>query len=146
MFTAETVDILDQSDELSACIKDSYIYQEYLEAKHQLETNFEVKILRQKFDQIKSHYDDCLRFGRYHPDYNRVMKETRQQKRAYEMHPVVSEFKTKETALQDLLDEVISIVSYSVSSNVKVDTGNPFFSSESHGSGCSTGGSCGCST
>ncbi|MCI8457493.1 MAG: YlbF family regulator, partial [Mammaliicoccus sciuri] len=131
MFTAETVDILDQSDELSACIKDSYIYQEYLEAKHQLETNFEVKILRQKFDQIKSHYDDCLRFGRYHPDYNRVMKETRQQKRAYEMHPVVSEFKTKETALQDLLDEVISIVSYSVSSNVKVDTGNPFFSSES---------------
>ncbi|ASE34500.1 YlbF family regulator [Mammaliicoccus sciuri] len=146
MFTAETVDILDQSDELSACIKDSYIYQEYLEAKHQLETNFEVKILRQKFDQIKSHYDDCLRFGRYHPDYNRVMKETRQQKRAYEMHPVVSEFKTKETALQDLLDEVISIVSYSVSSNVKVDTGNPFFSSESHGGGCSTGGSCGCST
>lgn len=47
MFTAETVDILDQSDELSACIKDSYIYQEYIEAKHQLETNFEVKILRQ---------------------------------------------------------------------------------------------------
>ena len=80
MFTAETVDILDQSDELSACIKDSYIYQEYIEAKHQLETNFEVKILRQKFDQIKSHYDDCLRFGRYHPDYSRVMKETRQQR------------------------------------------------------------------
>lgn len=48
MFTAETVDILDQSDELSACIKDSYIYQEYLEAKHQLETNFEVKNIKAK--------------------------------------------------------------------------------------------------
>ncbi|MGK9045176.1 YlbF family regulator [Mammaliicoccus vitulinus] len=146
MFTVETVHILDQSDELSACIKESDIYQEYQEAKYKLETDLEVKILKQKFDQIKSHYDDCLRFGRYHPDYNRVMKETRQQKRAYEMHPVVSNFKTKETALQNLLDEVISIVSYSVSNNVKVDTGNPFFSSDSHGDSCSTGGSCGCSS
>ncbi|MEB6202593.1 YlbF family regulator [Mammaliicoccus fleurettii] len=146
MFTVETVNILDQSDELSSCIKESLIYQEYQEAKYKLETDLEVKILRQKFDQIKSHYDDCLRFGRYHPDYSRVMKETRQQKRAYEIHPVVSNFKTKETALQDLLDEVISIVSYSISNNVKVDTGNPFFSSDSQGGGCATGGSCGCSS
>lgn len=146
MFTTETVNILDQSDELSEMIKSSTIYYEYNEAKQKLETNFEVKVLRQKFDQIKSHYDDCLRFGRYHPDYSRVMKETRQQKRAYEMHPVVSDFKTKEAALQNLLDEVISIISFSISKNVKVDTGNPFFSSENHGGSCSTGGSCGCST
>ena len=145
MFTVETANILDQSDELSACIMESEIYQAYREAKYKLETDLEVKILRKKFDQIKSHYDDCLRFGRYHPDYNRVMKETRQQKREYEMHPVVSNFKTKETELQNLLDEVVSIVSYSISNNVKVDTGKPFFTSESHGGGCSTGGSCGCS-
>lgn len=103
MFTVETANILDQSDELSACIMESEIYQAYREAKYKLETDLEVKILRKKFDQIKSHYDDCLRFGRYHPDYNRVMKETRQQKREYEMHPVVSNFKTKETELQNLL-------------------------------------------
>lgn len=84
-----------------------------------------------------------MRFGKYHPDYQKVMLETRKRKRAYEMLPVVMDYKQKEVALQDLIDEVIVKIAYAVSENVKIETGNPFFQKDA--SGCATGGSCSCS-
>jgi hypothetical protein len=57
----------------------------------------------------------------------------------------VAEFRRSENELQDLLDKVSQIIGHSVSKNVKVPTGNPFFSGSSCGGGCGTGGSCGCS-
>ena len=41
-------------------------------------------------------YDEVMRFGKYHPDYQKVMLETRRRKRAYEMLPVVMDYKSKE--------------------------------------------------
>ena len=38
----------------------------------------------------------------------KVMLETRRRKRAYEMLPVVMDYKSKEVALQNLIDEVVS--------------------------------------
>jgi cell fate (sporulation/competence/biofilm development) regulator YlbF (YheA/YmcA/DUF963 family) len=35
----------------------------------------------------------CMRFGKYHPDYQSVMLETRKRKRAYEMLDVVMDYK-----------------------------------------------------
>ena len=55
------------------------------------------------------------------------MLETRKRKRAYEMLPVVMDYKQKEVALQNLIDEVIVKIAYAVSENVKIETGNPFF-------------------
>ena len=61
-----------------------------------------------KHFKVKDQYDDVMRFGKYHPDYKRIMMETRQRKRTYEMLPVVMEYKTKEVALQNLIDEVLT--------------------------------------
>ena len=49
-----------------------------------------------------------MRFGKYHPDYKKVMLETRQRKRAYEMLDVVMHYKAREMALQHLIDEVVT--------------------------------------
>ena len=38
-----------------------------------------------------------MRFGKYHPDYKKVMLETRQRKRAYEMLDVVMHYKGTST-------------------------------------------------
>ena len=38
-----------------------------------------------------------MRFGRYHPDYQNVMLDTRRRKRAYEMLPNVMDYKSKST-------------------------------------------------
>lgn len=62
-----------------------------------------------------------MRFGKYHPDYQKVMLETRRRKRAYEMLPVVMDYKSKEVALQNLIDEVVSKIAFSVSKNVKIE-------------------------
>ena len=66
-------------------------------------------------------YDEVMRFGKYHPDYQKVMLETRRRKRAYEMLPVVMDYKSKEVALQNLIDEVVSKIAFSVSKNVKIE-------------------------
>ena len=84
-----------------------------------------------------------MRFGKYHPDYKDIMLETRQRKRAYEMLPVVMEYKAKEVALQNLIDEVMSKIAFAVSEHVKIETGNPFF--QTGHDGCASGGTCNCS-
>ena len=53
----------------------------------------------------------------------KIMMETRQRKRTYEMLPVVMEYKTKEVALQNLIDEVLTKIAFAVSENVKIEAG-----------------------
>ena len=61
----------------------------------------------------------------------------------YEMLPVVMEYKAKEVALQNLIDEVMSKIAFAVSEHVKIETGNPFF--QTGHDGCASGGTCNCS-
>ena len=143
MITEETLSILDEIENLSDMIVQSDVYQTYQYAKDNLENDDEAHLLYQAFLKSKDHYDDVMRFGKYHPDYKRIMMETRQRKRAYEMLPVVMEYKTKEVALQDLIDEVLTKIAFAVSENVKIEAGNPFF--QTGHNGCATGGSCNCS-
>ena len=74
------------------------------------------------------------------------MMEIRQLKRDMDLDDNVANFRRAENDLQGLLDEVSVLIGRSVSDNVKVPTGNPFFDSGSAcGGGCGSGGSCGCS-
>ncbi|AKL91591.1 MULTISPECIES: YlbF family regulator [Staphylococcus] len=143
MITEETLSILDEIENLSDMIVQSDVYQTYQYAKDNLENDDEAHLLYQAFLKSKDQYDDVMRFGKYHPDYKRIMMETRQRKRAYEMLPVVMEYKTKEVALQNLIDEVLTKIAFAVSENVKIEAGNPFF--QTGHNGCATGGSCNCS-
>ena len=98
----------------------------------------EVTMLQKNFLKLKDRYDEVMRFGRYHPDYMDVMLKTRRAKKAYDMHPAVAAAKQSETSLQALLDEVIVIISGSISSDIKVERGNPFFTTDHQcGGGCS---------
>lgn len=143
MITEETLSILDEIEVLSDMIVQSDVYLSYQQAKQKLEDNDEAYLLYQAFLKSKDQYDDVMRFGKYHPDYKRIMMETRQRKRAYEMLHVVMDYKTNEVALQNLIDEVLSKIAYAVSDHVKIDAGNPFF--QTGHNGCATGGSCNCS-
>lgn len=71
------------------------------------------------------------------------MSEVRLAKREMDLDEHVARFKRAEMELQSLLDEISILIGRSVSESVKVNTGNPFF--ETAKTGCSTGGSCGCS-
>ena len=146
MMTSEWLHILDGADELSAMILQSEPVQQYRLAYKAV---YEDEALVQQinaFQRMKDQYEDVQRFGKYHPDYNTIMKSIRKQKRELDLNEAISALRVAENEVQYLLDEVSLLIGRSVSDAVKVPMSNPFFETNSScGSSCGTGGGCGCS-
>ncbi|HJV31438.1 MAG TPA: YlbF family regulator [Bacillales bacterium] len=138
--TSERIEILDQVDYLANMILNSDFAAQYRICLYNLKSNKETQRKIRQFVQLKDLYEDVQRFGKYHPDYKRVMKEVRVAKREMDLDPNVAEFKIAENDLQGLLDEISVLIGGAVSENIKVPTGNPFFET-SHS--CGSGGGCG---
>lgn len=146
IMTSEWAFILDEADELSAMILSSEQAQKLRNAYNDVYSNEKLVQQIQAFTRMKEQYEDVQRFGKYHPDYHKIMKEIRQQKRQLDLNELVANLKFAENDFQDLLDEISLIIGKSVSEAVKVPVSNPFFASNSScGTGCGSGGSCSCS-
>src|SRR5699024_2005374 len=97
------------------------------------------------FTNIKDHYDDVQRFGRYHPDYREIMTKVRRAKRKMDINEKVATFKVAERNLERSLADVSEIVARSVSEEVFVPIEDALLSDVKCSTGsCGTGGSCGC--
>ncbi|UOY93753.1 YlbF family regulator [Ectobacillus sp. JY-23] len=143
--TLESVLILEEAEQLARMIIDSEEAAVYRAAYHDLQQDEEAQRLIREFVKKKELYEEVQRFGKYHPDYKKVMQEIRDIKREVDLHERISAFKKAETAIQKLLDEVSVCIGTEISPYIKVPTGNPFFDSAGGCSGgCGTGGSCGC--
>lgn len=144
--TSEGIVLLEKAETLAKMILQSDVVEQYRMSKDKLKNNEEAQQKIQQFLHFKDLYEDVQRFGKYHPDYKRVMSQVRQAKREMDLDPLVAEFKLAENDLQNLLDTISIYLGGAVSPHIKVPTGNPFFDSSSGCSGgCGTGGSCGCS-
>lgn len=144
MYDEPLMQVLDQTDDLADQIRQSDLFITYQKAKQALVEDREAQRLYGQFLKSKINYDKVQRFGRYHPDYQEVMLTTRRLKREYEMHDTVVAFKQSETALQQLLDEIVTMIATSVSEHVKIDAGTPLFEALTTGGGCATGATCQC--
>ncbi len=142
--TMEYVSILDHAERLGKIVFESEVMEDYLEKKAALEQDEEAQKLIKAFNDIKEHYEDIQRFGRYHPDYHEIMKNVRTTKREMDMHESVAAFKVAERNLQSLLDEISEQIAYSVSEQIKVPKDGAFLTDS--GCGCGSGGSCGCAS
>lgn len=143
--TSERVELLDHAEQLAKMVLESDIVEQYHICLYKMQNNRVTQEKIHRFAKLKDQYDEVQRFGKYHPDYNRVMSQIRESKREMDLDPLVAEFKLAENDLQNLLDEISILVGGAVSKHIKVPTGNPFFHTGSHGGGCGSGGSCGCS-
>lgn len=143
--TLESVQIIDMAEDIAKMILNSDIADEYRQCLYMMKTNRETQNKINKFIKLKEQYEEVQRFGRYHPDYQTVMRNVRLAKREMDLDENVAKFKLAENALQHLLDEIGIIIGRSVSDSVKVATGSPFFDTAKASGGCSTGGSCSCS-
>ncbi|WP_458414010.1 YlbF family regulator [Schinkia sp. CFF1] len=143
--TEERINILDVADELSAMILNSDVVEDYYQCLNRLRKDEKAVSIIKAFTKQKELYEEVHRIGKYHPDYLKVIKETRELKREMDLLDTVYEFKKAENALQSLLDEISVLIGHSVSKQIKVPTGDPFFESSSGCNGCSSGGhnSCG---
>lgn len=144
--TSERITLLEKVEELAEMVLQSDIAEHYRICLYKLQTNQETQNRIRLFVSLKDRYEEAQRFGKYHPDYKKVMMEIRVAKREMDLDDRVAEFKRAENDLQFLLDEISTLIGRSVSEHVKVPTGNPFFASAGGCTtgGCSTGGSCGC--
>lgn len=146
IMTYEWVVITDSSDELSEMILQSEQAGKYREAYDSVYSDKGLAQDIHDFARLKELYEEVQRFGKYHPDYKRVMKQIRVDKRQLDLNEKVATLRLAENELQDLMDQVSFIIGRSVSEAVKIPSSNPFFSSDSScGSGCGTGGGCSCS-
>ncbi|WP_096154755.1 MULTISPECIES: YlbF family regulator [Bacillus] len=143
--TLERLQLVEGAEQLAKMVLQSDIYEDYLRCLYNLRTNKEAMEIVSKFVAIKEKHEEVQRFGKYHPDYRLITKETRDIKRTLDLNETVATFKEAENAIQKLLDEISVLLGRAVSEHIKVPTGNPFFDSMSScGGGCGSGGSCGC--
>ncbi|QPA33079.1 YlbF family regulator [Anoxybacillus caldiproteolyticus] len=145
--TLERLEILNKAELLGKMIVQSELAEQYRHCLQRLKSDRVAQELIARFTKAKERYEEVQRFGKYHPDYHTVMKEIREVKRELDFHETVAAFKKAENALQSLLDEISVLLGKAVSEQIKVPTGNPYFTSLSSCSGgCGAGGSCGCRT
>lgn len=143
--TLEYIEILDKTDSVAEMIMKSDVMAAYQRAHGNLNNNAEAQNLINRFINIKDHYDDVQRFGTYHPDYNKIMKDVRSEKRKMDMNEYVAAFKVAERELQRFLDDISELIAKSVSDNIIVPKDGLALTDGGCASGsCGSGGSCGC--
>ncbi|WP_090792721.1 YlbF family regulator [Pelagirhabdus alkalitolerans] len=140
--TTEIVDVLDLTEELAEMIVNSEEMINYIEKKNHLKQDTHAQTVIKQFESLKEKYEDVQRFGRYHPDYNKIMKETRLKKREVDMLESVAQFKIAERSLQTLLEQVTESIAHSISPQIMVPKDGAIMTDSS--CGCGSGGSCGC--
>ncbi|CAM3960802.1 YlbF family regulator [Alkalicoccus chagannorensis] len=147
MMTMTDISLVQTAQDMSEKITSSELFQEYIEAKLEVQQNTDLQRRLQEFQQLKEQYDEVQRFGKYHPEFKEITKRVREYKRELDTDPVVASFKEKEKELHEMLSEISQMFAGEVSPNIKVPTGNPFFDAQqsSCSGGCGSGGSCGCS-
>lgn len=139
IITEQTIALLDQTESLADLIEASESFQTYIATKQARAQSEEARLVEREFLRMKEDYEYVQRFGKHHPDHDRIKKEMHLVKRRLDVQPKVAAFKKAERSLDKLLGEVSELLAFSVSPKIKVPTGNPFFDE----GGCSGGGSCG---
>ncbi|MBY6036216.1 YlbF family regulator [Fictibacillus nanhaiensis] len=140
----DQVVLLEESLRLAEMVSFSSAAHDYRKSKYVLERDEQAQEMISRFADMKDKYEEVQRFGKYHPDFHSVSTQVRTLKRELDFHENIANFKKAEKELEKLLIECSRIIAQSVSEQIKVPTGNPFFDESSCSGGCGSGGSCGC--
>jgi cell fate (sporulation/competence/biofilm development) regulator YlbF (YheA/YmcA/DUF963 family) len=134
--------ILLQAYELGDWINGSVEVAEYLQAKYEMEHDDSVKDIVRSFAAKKQLFEECERFGHFHPDYNSAMEQVQKVQQQMEQNQVWSRFNLAEQRLDDLLYTVSKTIAHSVSMTIKVPSNAMQPDNGCSTGGCSTGGGC----
>lgn len=137
--TLEFADLLDHAEDFGKMVIESDIMEAYKKAKQDLDNDQHAQSLIKAFNDIKDQYAEVQRFGRYHPDYNEIMKAVRVKKREMDMNDMVAAFKVAERNMQKLLDDISECIALAISDQIKVPKEGAALAE-----GCGSGGGCGC--
>lgn len=136
--------VLIQAYELGDSINCSAEVADYLYWKQRKEEDPKLKELLYEFNRKKQLFEECQRFGHFHPDYHAAMDSMQAAQAALDTLESVSRFKQAEDQLDELLYSISRLVAHSVSDTIKVPSNNPLPETGCASGGCGSGGGCNC--
>ncbi|MFD0867627.1 Protein of uncharacterised function (DUF964) [Chlamydia abortus] len=142
---AEALDmsaLLIQAYELGDWINASEDMAGYLYWKERLAEDSEAQQLIRQFKEKKRKFEECERFGHFHPDYHAALEEVQAAQEQMDKNEAIRAFKDAEAKLDQLLLSISETIAYSVSETIKVPSNNPLPVSGCGSGGCGSGGSC----
>jgi cell fate (sporulation/competence/biofilm development) regulator YlbF (YheA/YmcA/DUF963 family) len=128
--------------ELGDMINQSADAADYLYWKAQLERDGEAQALIRRFRKAKERFEECSRFGRFHPDYDEARREAAELQRRLDECLTVRRFKEAERAVDEMLHEIAVLIARAVSDDIKVPDDGAVRTG--CGSGACSGGCAGC--
>ncbi|WP_281887851.1 YlbF family regulator [Paenibacillus sp. YYML68] len=136
--TLDMAALLLEAYQLADMINNSAETADYLYWKHMKDQDEEAALLVRKFQKAKERFEECERFGHYHPNYHEALEQIQAVQAELDEVMSVRRFKEAERKLDELLQAVAETIAYSVSDTIKVPSNDPLAST----GGCSSGGSC----
>lgn len=130
--------VLLKAYEIGDLINSSAEVADYLYWKTRKDADPNVSVLVNELDRKKELYEECQRFGQYHPDYQTALEAVKKVESELDQLEVVQQFKEAEDRLDDLLYTISKTVAHSVSETIKVPSNNPLPTDD----GCASGGGC----
>jgi cell fate (sporulation/competence/biofilm development) regulator YlbF (YheA/YmcA/DUF963 family) len=134
--------LLTKAADLGDALLQSAELADYVYWKGRMEQDPETAKMMMKLSRVRERFEECERFGHYHPNYHEALDAVRTMEEEMEQVESVREFKRAEKALDQLLYDVSVVIAHAVSESIKVPGNDPLPKS---GGSCGTGGSCGCS-
>lgn len=138
IYNEEVIEIEDLVEELAKELISSELVSGYVTSYVEMDQNQKVSSIVNEFLEKKEAFEKIESYGKYAPDFKEKRRDVRKAKRLVDTNELVAGFKYSETSLQNMLDYVTFDLANTISKDIKVDAGNPFF--EFAKRGC--GGSC----
>lgn len=136
----DTAAILSMACDLGDLINRSAEMAEYLYWKEAVACHPDVPPLIEKLKRRKEAFEECQRFGHFHPEYHKALEAVKEAESELDQIEAVSRFKEAENRLDQLLYDVSKTIAHAVSESIKVP-GNQSPLDEG-GCGCGSGGGC----
>ncbi|MFS1513303.1 YlbF family regulator [Chengkuizengella sp. SCS-71B] len=131
--------VLLEAYDLGDMINASEELHNYLHWKKEMEKDKQVQLLVNQFLKKKEIYEDCQRFGQFHPDYHSALEEVQKVEHKLNGLELVKNFKEAEEKIDDLLYSVSKLIAHEISEEIKVPSNNPLPTVEGCGSGGCSG-------
>lgn len=141
--TIDTTQLLLRAYEIGEMVTNSIEVAEYLYWKEIVEQDREIQQAARRFNEKKRTFEECRRFGHFHPDYHAALEQVEQMQKELDAFAAVRHFKQAENRLDDLLYSVSETIAYAVSDKVKVPSNDPLPKKGGCGSGGACSGNCG---
>lgn len=135
IYTEEVFALEDELEKLSQTILNSNTLKEHCLNKEKIMKTQETQQKEKAFKEARESFERIEAYGEFIPDFKEKKRSLRQAKRELDLDENIQAYRITERELQGMLDRIVYEMAQVVSTDIKIDAGNPFFEFASKGCG-----------